>query len=136
MNLITESKHFKEIIKQYDIYEDTAYFTRDQIPEGCMLSVEPYNEHILACVYRLHPFNAQVVTARHAQISYSNLRGDSAPTVKFAVDGWTPEKLAEMQGKMAERAAKYAELTRKYREATTAYNTALEAQRREITGET
>ena len=136
MKLITESKHFKEVIKQYDIYENTAFFTRSQIPEGCFLSVEQYNEHILACVYRLHPFNAQVTTARHEQIAYSNLRGDSAPTVRFAIDGWTPEKLAEMQVKTAERAAKYAELTRKYQDAAKAYNAALEAQRREITGET
>lgn len=134
MKLIAESKHFKEVIKEFNIYEDTAFFTRSHIPEGCFLSVEQYNENILACVYRLHPFNTQVTAARHEQIAYSNLRGDSAPTVRFAIDGWTPKKLAEMQVKTTERAAKYAELTRKYQEATKVYNAALEAQRLEILG--
>jgi hypothetical protein len=135
MKLEQTTKGFKEVIKAFDCYESEVMFDQDSIPKGCVLSVKACDDHLQVCVYRFHPFNEKVVAARRDQVAYSNLRGDSFPTVKFYIKDWTPEKLAEMQAKVAQRVVKYNDLTVKYVEATKAYNAALEAQRREITGE-
>jgi hypothetical protein len=83
-------------------------------------------------VFRIYPFNDAVRAARKDMIAYSNQRSDASPTVKFHIDGWTPEKLADMQAKLAERTAKQADLARKHREAANVFNDALEGQRLEI----
>jgi hypothetical protein len=136
MKLITEAKGFKEVIKEYDNYDREAVFTRDAIPEGCALRATPREEYMSVEVYRYHPFNAEVTAARAAMVAAHNARSDSYPTVKFVIDGWTPVKLAEMQGKVAERVTAYKAATVRIEATIRTYNAALEAQRLEILGGT
>jgi hypothetical protein len=129
MKLTNDHEKFTEIVREYDAY-GTLHLKRDGIPVGCNMSISwrgGEDEQLRVTVFRTYPFNETVKSARKDMIAHSNMCSGSAPTVRFAIEGWTPEKLADMQTKTAERAAKYAELTRKYHEATKVYNAALEA---------
>lgn len=134
MKLELTNRGFKEIINAFKTYDGEILFDRESIPEGCKLSVVVCDDHMAVCVYRFHPYNEKVLAARADQVTYSNLRSDVNPTVKFYVADWTPEKLAQTQVRMAERVAEYNKLTAKYKEVTEIHLAALKAQRLEILG--
>lgn len=136
MKLTHDYANFYETFKEYDHYGSTIELTKDSIPDGARMTISPRDDdHISVHIGRVYPFNEAVKAARKDMQTYSQLRSDADPTVKFYIADWTPEKLAETQARLAERTAKHRELTREYHEATKVYNAALETQRLEITGE-
>lgn len=135
MNLTTTSTCFREVLKEYDNYERCVTLRPGDIPEGCSVDIEGYDDYQNVCIYRDHPFNEQVKATRAAKVAAYSSRADSYPTVKFVIDGWTPDKLAEMQAKAAQRVVDYKAATARIDTATKAYNEAFEAQLLEIKGE-
>lgn len=131
---------FVETINRWDQYDTCVTIQAGQIPESATMEIELrggngdgyYDIH----VYRLHPFSLELIDARLDMVRLSQKVSDSNPTVKFAIMDWTPEKLAETQAKVAYRTKLSNEHRKQHKAAVLKYNTLLEAQEREIKGET
>lgn len=135
MNITTTTKGFREVIRDEDVYDAPATFKREDIPEGCSVTIEAYASYQNVCIYRDHPFNEQVLATRAEKTLALNLRGDTSPARKFNIDGWTPAKLAQMQTQAEQRAVDYKAATLRIEAATKAHIEAFDAQLKQLKGE-
>ena len=132
MKLEQTNSGFRAIIKVWRIYE-ALEVSPDIVPVGAKLIIEHTNDsETKITICRDCPFDIAVKSARAAQIAVSNIREGFNPYIKYNVDNWTPNKLADAQVKNKERNIRYNELLLKYKECTKIYNDALEAQKLEI----
>mgnify|MGYP000986594028 CR=1 FL=1 len=138
MQLEKTNKGFRHIIKVSKQYVKELIITPDTVPSGCLLLVNAYNEtdeyesQFKLTIYKDYPFNENVKALFKTLQGLSEVCSTANYANKFAIDSWTPEKLAEMQAKVKERQTRYNELCTEYRLAREAYNEALELQKKEI----
>jgi alpha-N-acetylglucosamine transferase len=128
MNMTITQTGFREVIESYDYYSTPIKLKVSNLQPDAVVEITPYEGYACVTIYRDYPFNEALKAATSLKAEAATASYKLYPTTRFDIDGWTPEKLAEVQSNNAAQAAAYEVATARLIEATAAYDAAFDAQ--------